>query len=86
MADQENVTLRIPERFYRDHADRDLPSGRIVSETSKGLVVELDPEAFKDLLSDAQFYVDMGVGAFGPEFLGLISSARATIKALEEAS
>ena len=39
-------------------------------------------ESFTDLLADAEFYVDMGVSEFGKEFIGLISSARATVKAL----
>lgn len=78
------VTLRrvVPARFYDDHAGRDLPSGREVSRSGSKVTVDLDAEAYADLLADAAHYVSMGTAAFGPGMLGLVSSARATVRAL----
>ena len=72
----------VPARFYDDHYGRDLPSGVEVSRSGSKVTVDLDDEAYTDLLADAKFYVDMGVAEFGPGLLGLISSARATVRAL----
>ena len=74
----------LPERFYRDHADRGLPAGVIVSERRATVTVDLDDEAWKDLRADAEHYVYMGVAEMGVGLLGLISSARATLKRMAE--
>lgn len=64
-------------RFYDDHVARDLPAGRIVRETKTTITVELDEEAFDDLLSDAFHYTSLDT--YGDRFLaGLRSSARST--------
>lgn len=77
------VTVRLPHTFYRDHEDRDLPAGQVIRETKAHLYVALDAPAFDDLWSDADHYASSGTATYGPESLGLISSARATLKALK---
>ena len=55
------VTVKIPALFYKDHLNRGC--GQTGKELGKvGLnqvLVSLDDEAFKDLLSDADCYADM---------------------------
>ena len=80
---QHTVDVRIPKRFYEDHVGRDLPAGTIVRELAKHLVVQLDHEAFAELLDDAVFYGEPETQRdMGPEYAGLCSSARATAAAL----
>lgn len=75
-------TYRLPPAFYWDHVSRELPAGRVVKELARSVVVELDEEAFDDLLSDAEFYADSRNGIEGVEYLGLRASAKATAKTL----
>ena len=56
----------------------------LLAETRTHLIVALDPKAYSELLSDADYYIECE-GEMGPEYLGLISSARATHKALLKA-
>jgi hypothetical protein len=75
---------RLPPRFYWDHVSRDLPAGKVVSETQRYVRVELTQDDYEELLSDAKHYAySMAVGGF--EDRGLIASARATVKALDPA-
>tara|TARA_R110000822_G_C15012313_1_gene462113 strand:- start:53 stop:340 length:288 start_codon:yes stop_codon:yes gene_type:complete len=79
---------RLPPTFVLNHIARDfldherhlldhLPSGRKI-------VVRLNEAEYKELMSDAKFYVEMGSGelGFGSESFGLVRSAAATVKAL----
>lgn len=79
------VRVSLPPAFYDDHVSRGLPSGQEVARTQRRVLVELDEDGQRDLLEDAEFYVDMGVAEFGREMLGLITSARATVVALRRA-
>lgn len=74
--------VKIPAKFYWDHTYRDLPeTGRseLVKQTKSYVVVRLDEDAERDLLTDAAYYADGSTNAGMP---GLASSARATLKAL----
>ena len=73
-------TYALPPRFYHDHVARALPSGTIVRETKSKVFVDLDREAYDDLLSDADYYSN--VSFFEPYLFGLCSSAAATLKIL----
>ncbi|MBX9642052.1 MAG: hypothetical protein K2X97_20715 [Mycobacteriaceae bacterium] len=79
------VRVSLPPAFYDDHMSRGLPSGQEVARTHRRVLVELDEDGHRDLLEDAELYVDMGVAEFGREMLGLIASARATVVALRRA-
>ena len=75
-----NVIYKLPARFYFDHLYRDLPSGTLVSQTQRYVVVELDRESYDDLLSDADYYSNSWM--FERDLLGLCSSAKATARIL----
>jgi len=78
---------RVPPKFYGDHRTRDCgQTGIILKETSKFVEVVLDDTALADLRGDADYYVHEGVGSNGMEreFLGLVSSAAATLRALDK--
>lgn len=79
------TTITIPPRFYYDTAYCDCFAHEHVVETKgKRITVTLPADDLAELLDRAKHYVDMGVDAFGPEHLGLISSARATINAIKK--
>ena len=78
------MQYKIPPRFYFDHLSRECgKSGKIVRSTKNYLIVELDDIALNDLLSDASYYSESG-DISDPSIRGLITSARATIKALNK--
>lgn len=76
-------TISIPPVFWADHAyrcvERDVP-------TTKGkggrIIVELTGDEIADLHSDADYYSYSD--DLDPECMGLVRSARATRKAIEE--
>lgn len=77
------ITVDLPVRFYEDHVDRDLPAGTLIKQAVKFTRVELDREAYDDLLSDAEYYADSeGFDMREGLMRGLVASARATIKKL----
>jgi hypothetical protein len=72
----------IPERFYDDHVSRDLPAGLEVERKRSKVRVRADRPTFSEILDDARHQVYMSA-ELGREYLGLVSSARATVRALE---
>jgi hypothetical protein len=84
MSKKWSIEVKVPATFYYDHVGRDLPAGKILKEYATKILVKLDEESYDELLSDAEFYAD-GAGGLGSEFRGLISSAQATVRALEAA-
>ena len=74
------VELRLPARFYDDHAARDLPSGVVVKRLAREVDVRLDREALDDLRSDAEHYAT--TTGLDPDLLGLAQSAKATVRRL----
>ena len=84
-----SATYTIPGTFFEDHMSRFYGEGPWQGHdrdteiwTRKGVTISMTDEQASELLADAKFYVSMGVSEFGPEYLGLISSARATVKSL----
>jgi len=77
------LTLTVPSKFYYDHRDRDLPSGKVIKEYANGKVkVVLSHSELNDLLSDAEYYAECA-DQFGTEYQGLCKSAKATVKAIQ---
>lgn len=74
------ATIRVPKRFFDDHAERDLDTPAIVRETKAHYFIRADDPATAELRSDAAYYAD------GPDLLppGLKASARATLIALRD--
>ena len=79
------MKYQVPQRFYHDHADRAHNPGTVISEKGNLVTVELTPAQAADLLSDALHYNESGTVVYGPEFLGLVSSARFTVARLLDA-
>jgi hypothetical protein len=77
------VQVTVPPTFYDDHVARDLPAGVEVKRTSRGVVVDLTPDELAELRSDAVHYSN-AVRDMGSDFIGLQSSARATVRALDK--
>lgn len=76
-------TVEIPKRFFDDHRDRDLPTPAIVEELARHYRIDLLDPYRDELICDAEHY---GFGGIDPRcgdgLFGLISSARATHRAL----
>jgi len=91
----ETITVKIPQCFIEDHRDRDLIvdahdnavefDSIIVRRLKKHYIVTLTRRQAAELLSDADYYIELGVDGLGSECLGLVSSARATRNALLKA-
>jgi len=78
-----STLIRIPGKFFRDHADRDLPTPKVVRYTNRHIYIRSDDPALPELLYDAEYYSD----AYGPwAGIGLRSSAIATVKAIVSAT
>lgn len=72
--------IRIPARFYDDHADRALPTPTDIGKAKGYAVVRADDPALRELLNDAEYYAS----AYGPDAgpPGVTMSARATVRAI----
>jgi len=57
----------------------------VVHESKEHYTVTLTRRQAAELLSDADYYIELGVDGLGSEYLGLVSSARATRNALLKA-
>lgn len=77
------MVIKLPQRFYDDHRDRDLPSGAEVRRTKSHVNVDVTVGELAEIRSDAQHYVDIG-HQLDREYLGLVSSARATLRAIDQ--
>jgi len=74
------TTIDLPIRFYDDHVARDLPGGREISRTKRLVRVELTDAERDEMMSDADHYSTCA--EWGPEYLGLQTSARAALARL----
>lgn len=73
--------IKIPKLFYDDHFARDLPSPKIYKITKTNYYIDKADEHISELFDDADYYCDvMQIN----EMRGLISSAKATKKALQK--
>ena len=80
-------SLKVPKYFFDDHCDRGCVEGQyeekfgIVKSTKTHYFLKLNEADAKDLLSDADYYATGGFIQESREWLGQVSSARATKKA-----
>lgn len=88
--ENETYTLRIPRQFFIDHVDRGCMedtdkdySDYIVRRTKRHFIVELSEADVRELWSDSHHYAVSGCDVYGFDFGWLISSARATCRAIE---
>jgi hypothetical protein len=76
--------IDLPVTFYSDRAERDLPVPKIVKRKGRTLKVAANDPALTDMLSDAEYYSDIVRNSGDTAYLGLQSSARATVKAIKQ--
>jgi hypothetical protein len=74
------AVIRIPRRFFDDHADRALPTPTVHRATRAHVWIDRTDPALAELVNDAAFYADRN----GPDQCppGVIPGARALLKAL----
>ena len=78
--------VKIPHRFFIDHVERDLPAPVIVKRTKSHLWIDHNDANFAELRNDAEHYATAICTADFPHLLGIVTSAKATIKAIRKAS
>ena len=77
---------KIPKRYYIDHVECDCEAPDIIKETKTHYVISSDetPE-LEELRSRANYYIAMAeVGGWESYLLGVVTSAKATIKIIGE--
>jgi len=91
------ITVKIPKTFIEDHSEREclradgddyrrMFLAEVVTRClAKHYVVTLTDAQARELLSDADHYVQIGVRELGWHMSGLVASARATRDALVKA-
>ena len=79
-------TFDIPKTFYDYRSEQGLPSPTVVAATKRHYRIRLDDPATAELLDDARHYASDAIDtkAF-PHLMGLKSSARSTVRAIETA-
>ena len=88
MNDTDLQLARIPQAFFDDHCERDLPAPVIVKRTKSHYYISLSDGNLEELLDDADYYSSKEtLRAMGsdPIYKGLCYSARATIAAVSAA-
>lgn len=75
------LVVKVPPRFLEDHLDRGLAAGLRWAWNKTSVTLVASPAELGELLADARYYVEMA-DAYGPDFRGLVSSARATVARL----
>jgi hypothetical protein len=50
--------VRIPQKFFVDHSERDLPTPTVVKETKSHFFIKRDDPAWAELVDDARHYAD----------------------------
>ena len=80
--------VRIPSRFHEDCDECDCEVPVPVRETKTHYFISTKRDALMDeLISRAFYYDEMGsMGAFDRYYIGIVTSARATLKALKKAN
>lgn len=75
--------IKLPKRFFDDHSERDFETPTIIKETKSHYWVDKHDPNMDELISDANYYVDMAdMGAWDRYLFGIVQSARATLKAI----
>lgn len=71
--------IKLPKRFFDDHAERGLPTPEVIRDYAHSYAISINDPALTELLEDAEHYVD---GVDQAE-RGLIMSAKATCRAIK---
>ena len=77
-------TYRLAPTFWWDHVSRDLATDDCVKTAGRYCVyVDLDPEQYSELLSDAEHYA-ADDGGFDPMYRDLMKSAQRVVEVLRK--
>lgn len=75
--------ISLPSRFLDDHAERELPTPRVLKRTTRLVQVSMEDPALPELLADALHYADPdGPTAGDRSYAGLRRSAKVTADTL----
>lgn len=78
----------LPEHFYVDHMERDLPAGEVIDKGRRGVLVRCDDDTLAEIRSDADYYSDCASEGWdlGDHHVALAmqASARATVKRIDQ--
>jgi hypothetical protein len=77
-------TIDLPIAFFTDRRERDLPMPTVIAYLKRKVRVAADDPVIPDYLSDADYYSDIVRSSGDVSYVGLQSSARATVKAIKE--
>lgn len=79
------ITIQLPATFWDDHIERDCsPTAVEIKRSARLVTVQLDAEAWADIYSDAKYYGNADLRWFDSEYRGLLQSAKATLRRLEQ--
>lgn len=73
--------IKLPKVYFDDHDDCNVPSPAILWITKKHYLVDPADPAIDEFSDRAEYYA---TGQFEREYFGLVSSARATVKAIKQ--
>ena len=79
-------TIKITRTFFEDHIMRDLPAPPVEKKTKSHIWIDATSEHLSELLADADYYADpftYSDAEFGSSLMGLVKSAKATKRAIE---
>lgn len=79
----DTIVIELPPVFYDDHVDRALPAGTLVGANRNGYKIRCTEEELREIYSDAKYYAWLGTQELGREYMGLVSSARATVRRID---
>lgn len=76
----------LPELFWQDHFDRELPAGTLIRRAGTRVLVEATEAELTEIREDAEFYADPWGPDFGGEEYGrrLKASAKRTVSAIDK--
>jgi len=78
-------TIKVPAYFFDDYDVRELPTPRVITRNSRTVTVAANDLNLAELLNDAEHYANRyGPTAGDPDYAGLRSSARATVRAIKK--
>lgn len=75
------MRIKLPTKFYLDHADRGLPSGSVIRTGKNVVEVDVTQEELDEIEEDALYYADTNGPDCQPN--GLKASAKRTVERIK---
>jgi len=78
-------TYKITKRYYDDHVECDCEAPAIIKSTKRHYFISAEEtDEMAEFRSRCAFYAEPNIDADSPHLLGIVSSARATLKVIGE--